>query len=112
MCRVCRVVHRATATVSRPAAPETDSAATVPAEAMAMAELVSAVTESLALCSVKESLLLQRFAVNLINANKAAYKIPVLLIRESAIACRPDKLTGRLWMIGIIHEIVIPGIRR
>ena len=28
---------------------------------------------------------LQRFAVNLINANKAAYEIPVLLIRESAI---------------------------
>jgi hypothetical protein len=26
-----------------------------------------------------ESLLLQRFAVNLINANEAAYKIPILL---------------------------------
>ena len=35
--------------------------------------------------SLKESLLLQRFAVNLINANDAAYEIPVLLIRKSAI---------------------------
>ena len=78
-----------------------------------MAELVSAVTESLALCSVKESLLLQRFAVNLINANNAAYKIPVLLIRESAIVCRPGKLARRLWMIWIVYEIAInPGIRR
>ena len=68
-------------------APATDSAAKVPAEAMVMAELVSAVTESLALCSVKESLLLQWFAVNLINANKATDKIPVLLIRKSAIVC-------------------------
>ena len=45
---------------------------------------------------VKESLLLQRFAVNPINANKAAYKIPVLLVRESAIVCRPGKLARRL----------------
>ena len=35
---------------------------------------------------VKESLLLQRFAVNSIDANKAADKIPILLIRKSAIA--------------------------
>src|SRR6478672_10663886 len=61
---------------------------------------------------VKESLLLQRFAVNLINANKAAYKIPVLLIRESAIVCRPGKLARRLCMIWIVYEIVIPGIWR
>ena len=61
----------------------------------------------------RESLLLQRFAVNLINANEAADKIPILLIRESAIAWRPGKLARRLWMIGIVHEIVInPGIRR
>jgi hypothetical protein len=46
--------------------------------------------------SLKESLLLQRFAVNLINANKAAYKIPVLLIRKSAIVCRPGKLARQL----------------
>ena len=61
----------------------------------------------------KESLLLQRFAVNLINANKAAYKIPVLLIRESAIVCRPGKLARQLCMIWIVYEIAInPGIRR
>jgi len=62
---------------------------------------------------IRESLLLQRFAVNLINANEAADKIPIPLIRESAIAWRPSKLARRLWMIGIVHEIVInPGIRR
>jgi hypothetical protein len=61
---------------------------------------------------VRESLLLQRFAVNLINADKAADKIPILLIRKSAIACRPGKLARRLWMIRIVNEIVInPGIR-
>jgi hypothetical protein len=52
---------------------------------------------------VKESLLLQRFAVNLINANHAAYKIPVFLIGESAIVCRPRKLARRLGMIWIVH---------
>ena len=35
---------------------------------------------------VKESLLLQRFAVNSIDANETADKIPILLIRKSAIA--------------------------
>src|SRR6266480_3843102 len=61
---------------------------------------------------VRESLLLQRFAVNLINANKAADKIAILLIREGAIVCRPGKVARRLWMIRIVHEIVInPGIR-
>ena len=61
--------------------------------------------------SLKESILLQWFAVNLINANEAADKIPILLIRKSAIVCRPAEIAGRLWMIGIIHEIVInPGI--
>jgi hypothetical protein len=45
---------------------------------------------------VKESLLLQRFAVNSIDANVAADKIPILLIRESAIMCRPDKLARQL----------------
>src|SRR5437868_15131647 len=61
---------------------------------------------------VRESLLLQRFAVNLINANKAADKIPILLIRKGAIVCRPGKVARRLWMIRIVHEIVInPGIR-
>ena len=61
---------------------------------------------------IRESLLLQRFAVNLINANKAADKIPILLIREGAIVCRPGKVARRLWMIRIVHEIAInPGIR-
>src|SRR6266508_1862929 len=50
---------------------------------------------------VKESLLLQAFAVNLINATKAAYKIPVLLIRHRALVCSPAKLARRLWMIWI-----------
>jgi hypothetical protein len=36
---------------------------------------------------IRQSLLLQRFAVNLINANKATDKIPILLIRENAIVC-------------------------
>src|SRR5262249_13712518 len=62
---------------------------------------------------VKESLLLQRSAVNLINTNQAAYKIPVLLIRESAIVCRPCKLARRLRMIWIIYQKMIhAGIRR
>ena len=61
---------------------------------------------------VKESLLLQGFAVNSIDANEAADKIPILLIRKSAIPCRPGEIARRLWMIGIVHEIVInPGIR-
>ena len=89
------------------------SAATVRVEVQGAAELVSAETDSLAWTLFKESLLLQRFAVNLINANKAADKIPVLLIRESAIVCRPGKVARRLWMIWIVNEIVInPGIRR
>ena len=63
--------------------------------------------------SARESLLLERFAVNLINANKPADKIPILLIRKSAIVCRPGKIARRLWMIRIVHEIVInPGIGR
>ena len=41
---------------------------------------------------IRESLLLQRFAVNLINANKAADKIPILFIRESAIVRGPGQL--------------------
>src|ERR1700757_125968 len=62
---------------------------------------------------VREWLLLQRFAVNLIDTNKAADKIPILLIRKSAIACRPGKVARRLWMIRIVHKIMInPGIRR
>ena len=90
----------------------TDSAAAVQVEVQEEAELVSAEMESLAWSSRKESLLLQRFAVNLINANKAPYKIPVPLIRESAIVCRPGKFARRLWMIRIVYQIVIhPGIR-
>jgi hypothetical protein len=62
---------------------------------------------------VRESLLLHRFAVTLINANKPADKIPILLIGKSAIPCRPGEIPRRLWMIRIVHEIVInPGIRR
>src|SRR6266850_4754704 len=90
-----------------------DSAATVRVEVQGAAELVWAETDSLAWRSRNESLLLQRFAVNLINANKAAYKVPVLLIRKSAIVCRPGKVARQLWMIWIVYEIAInPGIRR
>ena len=83
-------------------------------EVQGAAELAWAETDSLAFRAlVKESLLLQWFAVNLIDANEAADKIPILLIRKSAIACRPGEIARRLWMIGIVHEIVInPGIRR
>ena len=78
-----------------------------------VADLVWAEMDSLAWSFRKESFLLQRFAVNLINAKKAAYKIPILLIRESAIVCRPGKLARRLWMIWIVYEIVINSwIRR
>ena len=81
-------------------------------EVQEAAELVSGEMESQAWSSRKESLLLQRFAVDLINANNAADKIPVLLIRESAVVSRPGKLARRLWMIWIVHEIAITGIRR
>src|SRR5438105_15575092 len=61
---------------------------------------------------VRESLLLQRFAVNLINANKAADKIPILLERKSAIARRPGEIARRFWMIRIVHKVMInPGVR-
>ena len=82
-------------------------------EVQVVADLVWAEMDSLAWSFRKESFLLQRFAVNLINAKKAAYKIPILLIRESAIVCRPGKLARRLWMIWIVHKIAInAGIRR
>jgi hypothetical protein len=61
-------------------APETDSAATVRVEVQGPGEMAEAETDFLAWTLAKESLLLQRFAVNLINANNAAYEIPVLLI--------------------------------
>ncbi len=51
MWRICYVAHRATATVSLPAARAADWAARVPVEAQDMADLVLAVTEYLALCS-------------------------------------------------------------
>jgi len=94
------------------ATPATDSAAMVRVEVQEAAELVSAEMESQAWGSRKESLLLQRLAVNLIHANNATDKIPVLLIGESTIVCRPGKLARRLWMIWIVHEIAIAGIRR
>ena len=106
------VAHRATATILLRAAQATDSGATVLVEVQVAADLVWAKMDSLAWSFRKESFLLQRFAVNLINANNAAYKIPVLLIRESTIVCRPGKLARRLWMIWIVHEIAIAGIRR
>jgi hypothetical protein len=57
------------------------SAAKVPVEAEEVMAPVLVVTDSLAFgVPVRESLLLQRFAVNLINANKAADKIPIFLI--------------------------------
>ena len=49
MASLC-VAHRATATIVLPAARATDSAVKVPAEVQATAGLVSAVTDSLALC--------------------------------------------------------------
>ena len=62
---------------------------------------------------VRKSLLLQQSAVNLIKANKAADEVPILLIGERAFARGPGKLARRLWMIGIVNEIVIiSGIRR
>ena len=94
------------------AASLTDSAATVRVEVQEAAELVSAEMEYPAWSSRKESLLLQRFAVNLINSNNATDKIPILLIGESTIVCRPGKLAWRLWMIWIVYEIAISGIRR
>ena len=65
-------------------------------EVQAAAALVWAETDFWHRALVKESLLLQRFAVNLINANQAAYKIPILLKRESAIVCGPGKLARQL----------------
>ena len=57
--------------------------------------------------SIRESLLLQWFGVNLVDANNAADKIPVLLVRKSAIARRPGEIARRLWMIGIVHKIAV-----
>lgn len=90
-------------TVSRRVAVAMDSAAKVLAEGRATAALVSAVSESRACVPIKKSLLLQRFAVNLVNANKAADKIPILLIRERAIVRRPRQLPRRVRMIWIVH---------
>src|SRR5438552_14277946 len=56
---------------------------------------------------------LQPLAVNLINANKAANKIPIFLIRKSASARGPGKLARRFRMIRIVNEITLDtGIRR
>ena len=62
--------------------------------------------------SLGESVLLQRFAVNLIDADKAADEIPIFLIRKRAIVGRPGEIARRLWMIRIVNQIVIPGIWR
>ena len=56
-----------------------DSAATVRVEAQGTAELVWA-ADSLAWVLIKQSLLLQWFAVNLIHMNEATDKIPIFLI--------------------------------
>ena len=102
-----------TVTIYLPKVRAADSAATVRVEAQGTAELVWAAMDSLAWVLIRQSLLLQWFAVNLINANKAADKIPIFLICESAIVCRPGEIARRLWMIRIVDEIVInPGIRR
>jgi hypothetical protein len=57
-----------------------DSAATVRVEAQGTAELVWAEMDSLAWSLIRQSLLLQWFAVNLIHTNKATDKIPIFLI--------------------------------
>jgi hypothetical protein len=60
-----------------------------------------------------KSVLLQPFAVNLINANKASDKIPIFLIGEAASARGPSKLARRFWMIRVIDPIAFnSGIRR
>ena len=101
-----------TAITCQPPAPAGDLAATVLVEAPA-AEPVLAVRDSQASGFPLKLLLLERFSIHLINTNEAADKIPILLIRKNAIARRPGKIARRLWMIGIVHEIVInPGIRR
>ena len=78
------------------------------------AEPVWAVTVDLAsMLPTRESLLLQPFAVNLINAHIAAYEIPIFLIGETAGVRGPGKLTRRLWMIRIVSEIAFDSrIRR
>ena len=74
------------------ATPATDSAAMVRVEVQEAAELVSAEMESQAWGSRKESLLLQRLAVSLVNSNKAADKVPIFLIRKSAVVRRPGEI--------------------
>jgi hypothetical protein len=63
-----------------------DSAAMVQEAAWELVESAWAVMEFLALVIL---LLLQPFAVNLINANKTSDKIPVFLVRETASARGP-----------------------
>ncbi len=97
-----------------PPAVPADWAATAPEAGWATAELVWAVMVDLALVlPLEESLLLQPFAVNLINAHVAADKIPIFLIGETAAVRGPSKLARRFWMVGIVNRICFDSrIRR
>ena len=59
--------------------------------------------------SLNESFLLQRLAVNLINANEAPDEIPIFLISKSTSAGEPGKLTRRFRMIRIVDDISLNG---
>jgi hypothetical protein len=63
--------------------------------------------------SARNDKLLQPLAVNLINANEAPNEIPIFLVRKTASARGPDKLTRRFWVVRIVNEIAFnSGIRR
>src|SRR5581483_749757 len=52
-----------------------------------------------------DSVSLHCFAVNLINAHKAADKIDVLLVSERPFPGRPRQFARRFCMVGIVNEI-------
>src|SRR6266699_5278637 len=67
----------------------------------------------LAWCSpFNESFLLQRFAVNLKDANETTNEIPIFLIGNSPSAGEPGKLARRFRMIGIISDIALDSAAR
>jgi hypothetical protein len=55
--------------------------------------------------AVLRSLLLKRFAVDLINTHKAADKIPIFLIRKTSGVRRPGQLAWRFRMVRIVDKI-------
>ncbi len=88
--------------------------AAAPADWAAKAQEAASVSAALAwvemgdlalVVSLNESFLLQPLAVNLINAHGAADEVPIFLIRKSASARGPGKLTGRFRMIGVVNDI-------